>query len=921
MVSLTLLILQWWIELKLDEDLMGIHSDPNSILRNGWLLMYLLPVDPTLYSPFACVLRYQVSLPKSTLKLSNVVFGNLKGKPLNWSLGNPKDNAILVSWSSKKQRSTAISTTEAEYIAMSGMLVLNPWMRSQLKRLQDLTSIKIPLNTMAEQNVPNQPPTRTDEQIVPRSQWLTIGKSNLLFNAQKIQKNPIFQISVDILSNTNFFQAFTASAITRRLGKAVVTKEQVAHSLIDLSKKKRTADQFILVRRDQTPPDLTTGPSSQPDDDTSEKVIHESSSTSDSERTESETEAAAPKGDKDQDEVDTSTVTSGSSDSNAPPPVIAPFTDVSSSKPSLLVTPPPINTEATTITTSLPEITPLQRPSQRVARLEARMSEVKKTITLLMFWLQLESQMKDAKDKEVVDNVKDHKRSMIVDDEKAMSMKALSAGIKPGRVNKEEEDLILPLLGQLNLLRKMMAKVQRNQGSLRHLLPNYIQLSPQLDGRSLTQEACVDSSDAQIYPESEHSEQSTDDISKQDNGECSDMEDTDNAHIPKSIKGKTMIMEFHSINMVFSRRTGKKKLCKADLEGPTFNLVKAFHKNSIFLQYQMDECHKLLTNKLTQIQKAKKFPYPYPSSKPLVTSTSALKNWFHRYGLRVNANMTSVRSMAFTHWWFRRKELYINKHSESSDREAVRSQMQILSVISVKKSKKLHPSVPRQTRHSLHTADQRWYKKPRPHKGVKASANSDVMYFFTSAQDGDPSQDDVRLCLGDDLKKAQDHSQRQAIYHNKQSNVPSNLNPIWFQKTVEELPEQSLFNELVDAEEEPKENELQNCSLLKGRFKNSVELQYNLEQCRFALLDKIDWANLEGYRFHDDLSQPLPLVGPLGIKTIPISYCYNHDLEYLMHKNEEKKFALSASKIKATRYEDEGIEEMILYLLSPAIKK
>ncbi|GKF70432.1 hypothetical protein Tco_0203489 [Tanacetum coccineum] len=67
-------------------------------------------------------------------------------------------------------------------------------------------------NTMAEQNVPNQPPTRTDEQIVPRSQWLTIGKSNLLFNAQKIQKNPIFQISVDLLSNTNFYQAFTASA-------------------------------------------------------------------------------------------------------------------------------------------------------------------------------------------------------------------------------------------------------------------------------------------------------------------------------------------------------------------------------------------------------------------------------------------------------------------------------------------------------------------------------------------------------------------------------------------------------------------------------------------------------------------------------------------------------------------------------------
>ncbi|GJT20041.1 hypothetical protein Tco_0878747 [Tanacetum coccineum] len=299
-------------------------------------------------------------------------------------------------------------------------------------------------------------------------------------------------------------------------GKAVVTEDQVAHSLIDLSKKKRTTDQFILARRDQSPPDSTTGPSSRPDDDTSEKVIHESSSTSDSERTESDTETAAPKGDKDQDEVDTSTVTSGvsiikkkknkknnipvsdpekahealagpdpepmnedqtgsdsgklhvslagpnpehmddeflataypkvhenlklitderviddkpashsgsmssmknlddtfnfgdqflhdkpteddqerskvreESDSTIPdsshqtvtstPPVIAPFTDVSSSEPSLLVTPPPINTEATTITTSLPEITPFIALQLRVARLEQEMSEVKKT--------------------------------------------------------------------------------------------------------------------------------------------------------------------------------------------------------------------------------------------------------------------------------------------------------------------------------------------------------------------------------------------------------------------------------------------------------------------------------------------------------------------------------------------------------------
>nr|GEZ16460.1 retrovirus-related Pol polyprotein from transposon TNT 1-94 [Tanacetum cinerariifolium] len=38
----------------------------------------------------------------------------------------------LVSWFSKKQKSTAISSTEAEYIALSGCCSQIPWMRSQL---------------------------------------------------------------------------------------------------------------------------------------------------------------------------------------------------------------------------------------------------------------------------------------------------------------------------------------------------------------------------------------------------------------------------------------------------------------------------------------------------------------------------------------------------------------------------------------------------------------------------------------------------------------------------------------------------------------------------------------------------------------------------------------------------------------------
>ncbi|GKF02287.1 hypothetical protein Tco_0029210 [Tanacetum coccineum] len=47
-------------------------------------------------------------------------------------------------------------------------------------------------------------------------------------------------------------------------------------------------------------------------------------------------------------------------------------------------------------------------------------------------------------------------------------------------------------------------------------------------------------------------------------------------------------------------------------------------------------------------------------------------------------------------------------------------------------------------------------------KGVKASANSDIIFFFTSAQDGNKLQDDERLSLAGDLKKAHDQNQNKS---------------------------------------------------------------------------------------------------------------------------------------------------------------
>nr|GFC20117.1 hypothetical protein [Tanacetum cinerariifolium] len=63
---------------------------------------------------------------------------------------------------------------------------------------------------MAEENLPA--PPRSDEQLVPAKAHLPYRKSNLLLDLQKFQKKPIFRIFVDIIHNTNFFRAFSASA-------------------------------------------------------------------------------------------------------------------------------------------------------------------------------------------------------------------------------------------------------------------------------------------------------------------------------------------------------------------------------------------------------------------------------------------------------------------------------------------------------------------------------------------------------------------------------------------------------------------------------------------------------------------------------------------------------------------------------------
>nr|GEV35631.1 retrovirus-related Pol polyprotein from transposon TNT 1-94 [Tanacetum cinerariifolium] len=272
--------------IKLDEDPTGI------------------PVDQTYF-------RSMAKPTKKHLEALKRVFWYLKGT-INWGLWYSKGTAMaltayadadhascqdtgsaqflgdkLVSWSSKKQNSTTISTTEAEYIAMSGCCAQILWMRSQLTdygfdfnkiplycdnrnaialccnnvphsrskhidihhhfiqeqvergvvelyfmttdyQLADIFTKALPrqlfefilprLDKMADVNASSSqapemaPPVRTDDQILPRIRWVPIGKSNCYLDMEKSQGNPIYRIAVDLLKNTNFFRAFTASS-------------------------------------------------------------------------------------------------------------------------------------------------------------------------------------------------------------------------------------------------------------------------------------------------------------------------------------------------------------------------------------------------------------------------------------------------------------------------------------------------------------------------------------------------------------------------------------------------------------------------------------------------------------------------------------------------------------------------------------
>ncbi|GJX78612.1 hypothetical protein Tco_0326761 [Tanacetum coccineum] len=163
-------------------------------------------------------------------------------------------------------------------------------------------------------------------------------------------------------------------------------------------------------------------------------------------------------------------------------------------------------------------------------------------------------------------------------------------------------------------------------------------------------------------------------------------------------------------NYIRQRRTGKKKLCKADLEGPAFNLVKAFHKNSVFLQYQMDECHKLLTNKVDlsnpEGDKEQRIALSISKLKAARYLDFGLEELVPSLWVESEREYDISAVYGITHWWFRRKEFYINKHKKDF-KNLHPNDFEDLFLLNIQE--KLN-HLPKTDKTSLHTAVNMWIR-------------------------------------------------------------------------------------------------------------------------------------------------------------------------------------------------------------------
>ncbi|GJS19862.1 hypothetical protein Tco_0448494 [Tanacetum coccineum] len=177
----------------------------------------------------------------------------------------------------------------------------------------------------------------------------------------------------------------------------------------------------------------------------------------------------------------------------------------------------------------------------------------------------------------------------------------------------------------------------------------------------------------------------------------------------------------------YCQKMGKTELTQADFEGQAYEVVKAFYPDVVHLQFQMEECHKMLTDQIDWTnpegdQVRIDISRPLPLSGPPGHVTIQTQFFFNkdldylRYGSKGRGPALSISKMkaaryhdfglellvpehmwindvctydisasyGISHWWFNRQKFYIDRHTADSSRKVVRTHMRILSVVSIK---------------------------------------------------------------------------------------------------------------------------------------------------------------------------------------------------------------------------------------------
>nr|GEY22860.1 hypothetical protein [Tanacetum cinerariifolium] len=142
----------------------------------------------------------------------------------------------------------------------------------------------------------------------------------------------------------------------------------------------------------------------------------------------------------------------------------------------------------------------------------------------------------------------------------------------------------------------------------------------------------------------------------------------------------------------FCKKQRITKLKLQDLEGLAFDIVKVFHPNVIHLQHQIEECRKLLTNKVDEsiIRYNVSKPLPLGGSPGWVTIQSDF--FFNkdleylRYGRKGGRPALSISKIKVAYYPdVGLEQMVLDQiHSYEGDHRAVRTHMRILSVVRIK---------------------------------------------------------------------------------------------------------------------------------------------------------------------------------------------------------------------------------------------